>query len=199
MSAVPVRRAVVIVSSTRAAAGIYADRTGPVIVEWARSHDFATDDALVVADGAPVATALAAALATRPALVITTGGTGVSPDDRTAEATAPLLTAQLPGFAEELRRRGAASTPFALMSRGLAGVSGGTFVVNLPGSTGGVRDGLQLLGEVVEHVLEQLNGSAHGSAEGGSGSNGNGNSNSGSGSGSESDSRSDNNKKDIDS
>ncbi|MBC7519172.1 MAG: MogA/MoaB family molybdenum cofactor biosynthesis protein [Microbacteriaceae bacterium] len=164
MSGPEQRCAVVIVSSTRAAAGVYADRTGPVIVEWARAHGFTTDDALVVSDGGPVATALAAALATRPALVITTGGTGVSPDDRTAEATAPLLTAQLPGFAEELRRRGAATNPFALMSRGLAGISGATFVVNLPGSTGGVRDGLQLLGEVVEHVLEQLGGNAHPSA-----------------------------------
>lgn len=156
------RRAVTIVSSTRAASGIYEDRAGPIIVAWLREHGFAADDATVVPDGPAVTAALEAALASRVDLVVTTGGTGVGPGDMTPDATAKLLTAPLPGFQEELRRRGAASTPTAILSRGLAGVAGHTFVVNLPGSPGGVRDGLGLLGEVVDHVLDQLAGGNHG-------------------------------------
>jgi molybdenum cofactor synthesis domain-containing protein len=155
------RRAVVIVSSTRAANGIYTDRTGPLIVDWLVSRDFSTGDPIVVADGPDVAAALRAALDSGVDLVVTTGGTGIGKDDVTADATAALLTAPLPGFSEELRRRGAATTPFALISRGVAGIAGHTFVVNLPGSTGGVRDGLQLLGEVVDHVLDQMGGGNH--------------------------------------
>jgi molybdenum cofactor synthesis domain-containing protein len=155
------RRAVVIVTSTRAANGTSLDRTGPIIVEWLRERDFETGDPVVVADGPDVAAALADAVAGHPALVVTTGGTGVGVGDATADASAALLEKPLPGFGEELRRRGAATTPFALMSRGVAGVTGGTFLVNFPGSTGGVRDGLQLLGEVVDHVLDQLAGGAH--------------------------------------
>lgn len=155
------RRAVVIVASTRAAAGEYEDRTGPVIVDWLIAHDFDTSAAVVVADGPDVAAALTHAVASGAALIVTTGGTGVGPSDGTADATARLLTAGLPGFQEELRRRGSLNTPFALMSRGLAGIAGRSFVVNLPGSTGGVADGLQLLGEVVEHVLDQLAGGNH--------------------------------------
>ena len=155
------RRAFIIVSSTRAAAGVYQDRTGPIIRDWLLEHGFAPDEPLVVPDGPPVAAALSAALAGDFPLIVTTGGTGIGPGDVTPDATSALLTAELPGFQEELRRRGSAHTPFALMSRGVAGVAGSTFIVNLPGSEGGVRDGLQLLGEVVEHVLEQLAGEAH--------------------------------------
>lgn len=156
------KRAAVIVCSTRAAAGIYTDRTGPVIVAWLRERSFDTDVAAVIADGSAVSAALDAALADGVDLVITTGGTGVSPDDTTPEATAAILDRTLPGFGEELRRRGAAATPFSLMSRGIAGVAGRTFVVNLPGSTGGVADGLALLAEVVDHVLDQIDGGRHG-------------------------------------
>jgi molybdenum cofactor synthesis domain-containing protein len=156
------RRGVVIVTSTRAAAGDYEDRTGPVISGWLAEHGFMVDPVVVVADGPDVGSALTAAVASRADLVVTTGGTGVGVGDGTADATAALLERSLPGFSEELRRRGSVSTPFALMSRGVAGVVGTTFVVNLPGSTGGVRDGLQLLGEVVDHVLDQLGGADHG-------------------------------------
>jgi molybdenum cofactor synthesis domain-containing protein len=156
------RRAAVIVTSTRAAVGQYEDRTGPVIASWLVAHGFTTEPVVVVADGPDVAVALAAAVASEPDLVITSGGTGVGRGDGTAEATAALLDKTLPGFSEELRRRGAASSPFALLSRGVAGITGTTLVVNFPGSSGGVRDGLQLLGEVVDHVLDQLAGGNHG-------------------------------------
>lgn len=155
------RSATVVVVSTRAAAGVYEDRTGPMIRSWLRERGFTADDPVIVAD-ADVAPALRAALATAPDLLLTTGGTGVSPDDRTPEATRGLLDAELPGLSEELRRRGAANTPTALLSRGLAGVSGRTVVMNLPGSTGGVRDGLAVLGDVLDHLLDQLAGGDHG-------------------------------------
>jgi len=156
------QRAIVLVTSTRAAAGNYQDRTGPVISDWLSEHGFRVDPVVVVADGPDVRSALESAVASRPDLIVTTGGTGVGCDDGTADATSAVLEKTLPGFSEELRRRGAESTPFALMSRGVAGVTGRTFIVNLPGSTGGVRDGLQLLGEVVDHVLDQLAGGDHG-------------------------------------
>jgi molybdenum cofactor synthesis domain-containing protein len=156
------RRAVVIVTSTRAAAGNYEDRTGPLISAWLTEHAFEVAPVVVVADGPDVAAALAAAVASAADLVVTTGGTGIGAGDGTADATAAILDKTLPGFSEELRRRGAASTPFSLISRGVAGIAGSTFIVNLPGSSGGVRDGLQLLGEVVDHVLDQLAGGDHG-------------------------------------
>lgn len=156
------RRATVIVCSTRAAGGGYADRTGPLIVDWLLARGFEATAPVVVADGPDVAAALRAAVAAGADVVVTTGGTGVGAGDGTAEATAALLDKPLPGFSEELRRRGAATTPLALLSRGVAGIAGHSFVVNLPGSTGGVRDGLQLLGEVVDHVLDQVAGGDHG-------------------------------------
>ena len=156
------RRAIVIVTSTRAAAGNYEDRTGPLISEWLVGHGFAVDPIVVVADGPEVATAISAAITSQPSVIVTTGGTGVGVGDGTADATAALVDKTVPGFSEELRRRGAASTPFALISRGVAGIAGSTFVVNFPGGAGGVSDGLQLLGEVVDHVLEQLGGGDHG-------------------------------------
>ena len=155
------RTAVVVVASTRAAAGVYEDRTGPLIVDWLRARGFDAGSPVVVPDGSEVDDALRLALERGVQLVITTGGTGIAPGDMTADATKRVLTAELPGFQEELRRRGGAHTPHALLSRGLAGVAGRTFVVNLPGSVGGVRDGLDLLGEVVDHVLDQIAGGDH--------------------------------------
>jgi molybdenum cofactor synthesis domain-containing protein len=153
--------AVVIVASTRAAAGEYDDRTGPVIVDWLTKHDYRVGIAQVVADGPDVETAIRAAVADGVHLIITTGGTGVGVGDGTPEAAAAVIEREVPGIAEELRRRGAASTPFALLSRGIAGTAGGSLIVNLPGSSGGVRDGLGLIGEIAGHVLEQLAGGRH--------------------------------------
>jgi len=155
------RRAVVVVASTRAAAGTTPDLTGPVIRDWFVARGWQADEPVVVADGAPVGEALAAAVARGVDVVLTTGGTGLTPTDRTPEQTAPLLDREIPGIAEELRRRGTAATPAAVLSRGLAGVAGRTVVVNLPGSRGGVRDGLAVLDPVIDHLLDQLSGGAH--------------------------------------
>ena len=156
-AAAPRRTATVLVVSTRAAGGVYADETGPIIRDWLDARGFTVGDPVVVPDSA-VAEALATALAGAPEVLLTTGGTGLSPDDRTPEATAALLDREIPGLMEELRRRGLSATPMALLTRGVAGVAGRTVVMNLPGSRGGVRDGLAVLDPVLEHLLGQLSG-----------------------------------------
>lgn len=160
------KRAVVITSSTRAANGEYADQTGPVIVDAVRSWGFDVDAATVVPDGAAVGLAISESLAQGVVLIITTGGTGISPSDVTPEQTAPFLTHRLPGIEEALRAKGVAEgVPTAVLSRGLAGIARGhdaCLIVNLPGSRGGVNDGLTLLEPVVAHIMEQLAGGGHG-------------------------------------
>lgn len=154
--------AVVITCSTRAAAGEYADRTGPVIVQALRGWGFDVPDAVVVPDGAEVETALRTAVSAGADLVLTTGGTGLTPSDGTPEATARVLDRPVPGIAEAIRAAGlAAGVPTAMLSRGLAGLAGRTLVVNLPGSTGGVRDALAVLEPVVAHAISQVVGGDH--------------------------------------
>jgi molybdenum cofactor synthesis domain-containing protein len=157
----PTRRAVVVVASNRAAAGVYADRTGPMIVNWLCERGYQTPAPVVVPDGSPVRDAVAGAVADAVDVVLTTGGTGISPTDRTPEATEPLLDRRLPGLADAIRSAGLPQVPTAVLSRGLAGVAGQTLVVNLPGSTGGVRDGLAVLDQVLDHAVEQLHGADH--------------------------------------
>jgi molybdenum cofactor synthesis domain-containing protein len=155
-------RAVVITCSTRAAEGVYPDRGGPLIVEALRQWGFEVGDPLVVPDGPAVSVAITAALVGVPEVVITTGGTGLSPTDRTPEATRAVLDREVPGLAEAIRGAGlAGGVPTASLSRGLAGVAGSTLVVNLPGSTGGVRDGLGVLEAVLLHALSQIRGGDH--------------------------------------
>jgi len=153
------RKAGVVIASTRAAAGIYQDETGPIIIDWLTEHGFETFPAMVVPDGEPVGAAVRALLTQHPAVVITSGGTGLSPDDRTPEVTLPLLDREIPGIMEAIRRAGAAKTPLAALSRGHAGAHGKTFIVNLPGSPKGVMDGLSVLDAVIGHLCDQLEGS----------------------------------------
>ncbi len=158
----PAYRAVVVVASTRAAAGVYEDRTGPLLVEALRAWGYAVDEPVVVADGDAVAEALTEALAAEPAVLLTTGGTGISPSDVTPELTRRMLDREVPGIAEAVRAAGIAKgVPTAMLSRGIAGVAGRTLIVNLPGSSGGVRDALQVLAEVVPHAVDQIRGGDH--------------------------------------
>jgi molybdenum cofactor synthesis domain-containing protein len=154
--------AVVITCSTRAAAGVYPDRSGPIIVEALRGWGLTVGDVVVVADGPDVEVALRAAISTGHALVVTTGGTGLTPTDGTPEATQRVVDRLVPGIAEAIRAAGVqAGIPSAMLSRGVSGLAGRTLVVNLPGSTGGVRDGLMVLESVVAHALSQIQGGDH--------------------------------------
>jgi molybdenum cofactor synthesis domain-containing protein len=152
----------VIVASNRAAAGVYTDETGPLLVQALTDWGFTTPAAVVVPDGGPVADALREAVVDGVAVVLTTGGTGISPTDRTPEATAAVLDRQVPGVAEAIRAHGVAKgVTTAALSRGLAGVAGETFVVNLPGSRGGVADAIELLAGIVPHAVSQIRGVDH--------------------------------------
>lgn len=159
MTALP---AGVVVASNRAAAGVYADETGPLIVDFLRELGFGCPAASVMPDGEPVGEAIAAYVAQGARVVLTTGGTGLTPTDRTPEVTRPLLDREVPGIAEAIRAYGVAQgVPSAVLSRGLAGLSGDCLVVNLPGSRGGVKDGLAVLRPWLMHAVEQVVGSDH--------------------------------------
>lgn len=154
-------RARVIVASNRAWAGVYADSSGPILVAGLRELGFEVDDPVVVPDGDPVGEAIRAAVADGVDAVITSGGTGITPTDRTPEVTRAVLDYEIPGIAEAIRAYSRDKVPTAALSRGLAGVAGHTIVVNLPGSTGGARDGLAVLRSVLVHAVEQLGGGDH--------------------------------------
>lgn len=160
-------RAVVLTSSNRAAAGVYADTGGPLIMTALREWGFDVGDPVVVPDGEPLERALRAAVSDGVAAVVTTGGTGVSPTDETPERTRAVLTYEIPGLAEAIRAYGVGQgVPTAALSRGVAGVAGRTVIVNLPGSRGGVRDGLAVLRDVLPHAVDQVRGGDHQRDEG---------------------------------
>ena len=159
-------RALAVTVSNRAAAGIYEDKSGPVLVDLLRSAGCAVDGPMVITDGDAVEPALRDAVAAGYDVVVTSGGTGLTPADLTPEMTRRVLDREIPGIAEALRAAGAAAgVPAAILSRGLAGVAGRTLIVNLPGSTGGVRDGMAVLAPVLEHAVAQINGGDHVRAE----------------------------------
>jgi len=155
-------RALAITISNRASAGVYQDRSGPVLVRLLGEAGCSVDGPLVVPDGEPVEAALRKAVADGYDVVVTTGGTGLTPGDLTPEMTRRVLDREIPGIAEAVRAAGvAAGIPAAMLSRGLAGLSGRVLIVNLPGSSGGVRDGMAVLAPVLGHAIDQARGGDH--------------------------------------
>jgi molybdenum cofactor synthesis domain-containing protein len=154
-------RARVIVASNRAAAGVYADTSGPLLVAGLRELGCEVDEPVVVPDGEPVGAALRAARDEGVDVVLTSGGTGITSTDRTPEVTRALLDYEVPGIAEAIRAHSRDAVPTAALSRGLAGVVGRMLVVNLPGSRGGAKDGLAVLGPILRHTVDQLRNGDH--------------------------------------
>ncbi|WP_131737156.1 MogA/MoaB family molybdenum cofactor biosynthesis protein [Actinomadura roseirufa] len=154
-------RAMAVTVSNRAAAGVYEDRSGPVLVEMLQDLGCQVDGPVVVPDGEPVVDVLRDAVSAEYDVVVTSGGTGLTPSDRTPEMTRLVIDREVPGIAETIRLENRERVPTSILSRGLAGVAGRTLIVNLPGSTGGVRDGVTVLGRVLAHAVDQINGGDH--------------------------------------
>ena len=155
-------RALAVTVSNRAAAGVYEDRSGPVLAGLLAEAGCQVDGPLVVPDGEPVETALRQAPGGGYDVIVTTGGTGLTPGDLTPEMTRRVLDREIPGIAEAIRAAGVANgIPSAMLSRGLAGLAGQVLIVNLPGSSGGVRDGMAVLGPVLSHAVDQARGGDH--------------------------------------
>ncbi|MFH8936827.1 molybdenum cofactor biosynthesis protein B [Streptomyces griseosporeus] len=154
-------RALVVTASNRAAAGVYEDKGGPLVADGLKGFGFTVDGPQIVPDGDPVQAALRAGVDAGYDVIVTTGGTGISPTDRTPEATRAVLDREVPGIAEAIRAYGREKVPTAALSRGLAGVAGSTLIVNLPGSSGGVKDGLAVLRALLVHAVDQIRGGDH--------------------------------------
>jgi molybdenum cofactor synthesis domain-containing protein len=155
-------RALAVTVSNRAAAGVYEDRSGPVLAGLLQAAGCEADGPVVVPDGEPVAEALRDGVRSGYDVIVTTGGTGLTPLDLTPEMTRKVIEREIPGLADAIRREGeAAGVPGAMLSRGVAGLAGQTLIVNLPGSTGGVRDGMAVLNRVLAHAVDQIHGGDH--------------------------------------
>lgn len=154
-------RALAVSVSNRAASGVYEDRSGPVLVALLREADCQADGPVVIPDGEPVAETLWDAVQRGYDVVVTSGGTGLTPTDGTPEMTRRVLDWEIAGLADAVRRAGSDAVPTAVLSRGVAGVADRTLVVNLPGSTGGVRDGMAVLAPVLAHAVAQIHGGDH--------------------------------------
>ena len=154
------RSALVLTISDRSAEGTRADASGEGIEGRLAELGFRVERRVVPDEQWEIEQALVAG-ATAHRLVVTTGGTGLTPRDVTPQATAAVIDYEVPGIAEAMRAEGRRSTPFAALSRGLVGVRGGSLLVNLPGSRGGVKDGLEVLAPILEHAIEQIAGSDH--------------------------------------
>jgi molybdenum cofactor synthesis domain-containing protein len=154
--------AAVVVASNRAAAGVYDDTAGPIIVAALRADGWEVGEPVVVPDGDAVGQAISEAVTAGARAVLTTGGTGLTPTDLTPEATRALIDREVVGIAEAIRAHGVdKGVPTAALSRGVAGTIGSALVVNLPGSTGGVKDGLAVVVPLLRHAVEQIVGSDH--------------------------------------
>lgn len=158
------RTACVLTVSDRAANGTYVDRSGPAASQALQELGFQVDEIRVVPDGGSVSSQLRAWIESGVPLVITTGGTGLSSRDLTPEQTASVIDRLVPGIAERVRAYSVDRVPAAALSRGIAGTAGMTLIVNLPGSVGGVNDGIAALADVLGHAIDQLSGVDHGTS-----------------------------------
>lgn len=154
-------RALVVTVSNRASAGVYEDRSGPLLVSLLQEAGCAVEGPVVVPDGEAVEAALRDGVAAGYDAIVTTGGTGLTPLDLTPEMTAQVITREIPGIAEAIRQANRDRVPTSILSRGLAGQAASTLIVNLPGSTGGVRDGVAVLAPVLKHAVDQIRGGDH--------------------------------------
>ncbi|MEU9831313.1 MogA/MoaB family molybdenum cofactor biosynthesis protein [Streptosporangium sp. NPDC048047] len=154
-------RALVITASNRAAAGVYEDRSGRLLAELLAEAGCEVTGPRVVPDGEPVEEALRAGVAEGHDVIVTTGGTGLTPADLTPEVTRRVLDREIPGIAEAIRQSTRDRVPTSILSRGLAGQAGNTLIVNLPGSSGGVRDGMAVLAPILKHAVDQIRGGDH--------------------------------------
>jgi molybdenum cofactor synthesis domain-containing protein len=155
-------KALVITVSNRAAAGIYADKSGPLLVSLLEEAGCdPVDGPRVVRDGDPVEAALRAGVRAGYDVIVTTGGTGLTPQDLTPEVTRRVIDREIPGIAEAVRQANREKVPTSILSRGLAGQAGATLIVNLPGSSGGVRDGMAVLAPILGHAVDQIHGGDH--------------------------------------
>ena len=156
-------KAAIITASARASAGVYEDTSGEILKTGLQALGYEVANVVIVTDDVQqISVAISAALSAHVDLIVTTGGTGISPTDVTPEATAPHIQKQLPGIPEALRAYSREKVPTADLSRGIAGTNSSTLIINLPGSPGAVKDGLVIIERLAGHIHEQLRGKDHG-------------------------------------